>query len=135
VNDFSDNIELAIFEDFARCIREIDRRARHHSKPELFRQAHRGIATEMIHPPGALSRQYRSDSVTPPVAGRQPSRRVCAGSLLRAVVRWNKVRAHIIVVILSEANRASILCKILSQGHCHSRTGIGCFALPQHDTN
>jgi hypothetical protein len=44
MNDFADNIELAIFEDLTRCIREIDRALDALAKPELFCQAHRGIA-------------------------------------------------------------------------------------------
>jgi len=84
----------------------------------------------MIHPPGDFLDNIRSDSVTPPVAGRQPSRRVCAGHFLRAVVPL-EIRFVLIssFVILSEANRASILCKILSQGALPFQTGIGCFAL------
>ncbi len=64
MNDFADNVELAIFEDLTRCIRKIDRALDAIAKP-------------------------RCDSVTRPVAARQPSRRVYGGSLSPApLCRW-----------------------------------------------
>ena len=90
VNDFADNKKTAIFKDFARGIRQIDRALDPVAKTKLLRQAHGRVAHgDDSTRRGAPSRQCRCGNAIRPVAAPPPSRRAYAGSLSPALLcRW-----------------------------------------------
>jgi len=105
MNDFADNEKPSILENFARSISEIDCPLDAVAKTELFRQAHGGVA-------------YGNNSASPANLLDNIASIVrfdlllhCGHHIRGAEVHFlpcgcaagNQVRAHIIVVILSEA--------------------------------
>src|SRR5213596_1497626 len=106
MNDFANDKEPAIFEDFARGISEIDRALDPVTKTKLFRKTHGGIA-HGNHPP---SPAHFFDNITAIVRfdlllnGGHHIRRAEVYLLARGCAAGNQIRAHTLIgVILSAA--------------------------------
>ena len=105
MNNFADDEKRAIFENFARGISEIDRALDAITKTKLFCQPHRRIA-DRNHSTGTAD---FFDDITTIVRfdlllhGSHDIRRAQIHFLARGCPAGNQVRAHIVIVILSEA--------------------------------
>ena len=111
MNDFADDKEPAIFEDFARGISEIDRALDPVTKTKLFRKTHGGIA-HGNHPP---SPAHFFDNITAIVRfdlllnGGHHIRRAEVYLLARGCAAGNQIRAHTLIgVILSAAKNLGL---------------------------
>ena len=99
MNDFADDKEPAIFEDFARGISEIDRALDPVTKTKLFRKTHGGIA-HGNHPP---SPAHFFDNITAIVRfdlllnGGHDIWRAEVYLLARGCAAGNQIRAHILI--------------------------------------
>src|SRR5437867_13457696 len=111
MNDFADDKEPAIFEDFARGISEIERALNPVTKAKLFRQAHRCVP-HGNHPP---SPAHFFDNITAVMRfdlllhRRHHIRRAEVYLLARGCAAGNQIRAHTLIgVILSAAKNLGL---------------------------
>ena len=111
MNNFADDKKSAIFENFARGIREVDRALDPITKAKLFRQAHRSIAdrndsTRLAHFLHNVTAIMRFDLL---LNGGHHIRRAEVYLLARGCAARNQIRAHTLIgVILSAAKNLGL---------------------------